>query len=124
MAEEGETSRMSWGRGLGFSDDGIGAFEGRMECSSPVPSGALVLVSRKMGGVLRMTAIVDASKSQLADNDDGSGAEDEMIGNNDDVSSNSGTEIRDGRDGTLNAATDVNRGMMRPSNFIGPCVVT
>lgn len=32
-----------------------------------------------------MTAIVDASKSQLADNDDGSGAEDEMIGNNNDV---------------------------------------
>ena len=47
-----------------------------------------------------------------------------MIDKNDDVSSNSGTEIRDGTAGTLNAATDDNRGMMRPSNSIGPRVVT
>ena len=56
--------------------------------------------------------------------DDVPGAEDEMMDKNDDVSSNSGNEIRDGTAGTLNAATDDNRGMMRPSNSIGPRVVT
>jgi hypothetical protein len=53
------------GAGLGFSDDGMGAYEGRKEsaCSSPVPSGALVQVLeiRKLGEVLRMTIILDAT---------------------------------------------------------------
>ena len=56
-----------------------------MACSLPVPSRALALESRKLGGVLRMTSNdCDrrcVNKSQLADNDDGPGAEDEMIGN-------------------------------------------
>mmetsp|Transcript_60254 Transcript_60254/g.126076 ORF Transcript_60254/g.126076 Transcript_60254/m.126076 type:complete len:98 (+) Transcript_60254:74-367(+) len=85
--EECKTSTLSFGTGLGFSDDGMGGccrgYED-LPYSSQVPS--------------------DAAKSELGDNDDGPCEEDAMVDDDTPVFPNSGTLVGDKASGTSNAA--------------------